>query len=87
MNQHDENIEVMKDLRARLDSVINKEDVKESSSIYPDAVKHKYVSFAKSAVRIAAGAALIAVPLEPWTTAAGVLIIIAEILGIVEEIV
>ena len=40
MNQHDENIEVMKDLRNRLDSVINKENNRKSLINYPDAIKH-----------------------------------------------
>ena len=38
---------------------------------HPDPIKHKYISFAKSAVRILAGA----------------LLILAEVLGIVEELV
>ena len=50
---------------------------------HPDPVKHKYISFAKSAVRIAAGAALCFSML--WY--AGALLILAEILGIVEELV
>jgi hypothetical protein len=44
---------------------------------------HFYVSIVKSAVRIAAGAALIMGSL----VVCGVLIILAEILGIVEELV
>ena len=51
---------------------------------YPDPVKHKYISFAKSAVRIAAGISLI------WPGSlmlAGLFLIAAEILGVVEEIV
>lgn len=44
---------------------------------------HFYVSIAKSAVRIAAGAALIMGAL----VVCGALIILAEILGIVEELV
>jgi hypothetical protein len=50
---------------------------------HPDPVKHKHISFAKSAVRIAAGGALCFGLL--WT--AGTLLILAEILGIVEELV
>jgi len=50
---------------------------------HPDPIKHKYISFAKSGVRIAAGAALCFGMF--WS--AGVLLILAEILGIVEEIV
>jgi hypothetical protein len=50
---------------------------------HPDPIKHKYISFAKSAVRIAAGVALCFGML--WY--AGALLILAEILGIVEELV
>ena len=50
---------------------------------HPDPIKHKYISFAKSGVRIAAGAALCFSMF--WY--AGALLILAEILGIVEEIV
>lgn len=49
----------------------------------PDPLKHKYISFAKSAVRIAAGVALCFSMF--WY--AGALLILAEILGIVEEMV
>ena len=51
---------------------------------HPDPIKHKYISFAKSAVRIAAGMFLI------WPQSlvlAGALLIAAEVLGVVEEIV
>lgn len=48
------------------------------------AKKHKYISFAKSAVRIAAGMFLV------WPGSivlAGAFIILAEVLGVVEEVV
>lgn len=50
----------------------------------PDPRWHQRISFVKSAIRIAAGIALI------WPQniiLAGVLIIVAEVLGIVEEVV
>ena len=50
---------------------------------HPDAKKHLYVSLAKSAVRIVAGVCLI-VGLPIWC---GVGLIVAETLGIVEEVV
>jgi hypothetical protein len=50
---------------------------------HPDPVKHKYISFAKSVVRIAAGSAL-CLGMIWW---AGALLILAEILGIAEELV
>lgn len=49
----------------------------------PDPVWHQRISFAKSALRIVAGATLIGEMF--WV--AGVLFIVAEVLGIVEEIV
>jgi hypothetical protein len=48
---------------------------------HPDPVKHKYISFAKSAVRIFAGIALCYGML--WW--AGSLLIAAEMLGVIEE--
>lgn len=50
---------------------------------HPDPIKHKYISFAKSGIRIAAGVALCFGMF--WY--AGSLLILAEILGIVEEMV
>jgi hypothetical protein len=55
----------------------------ESEYQHPDPIKHKYISFAKSGVRIAAGAALCFSMF--WY--AGALLILAEILGIAEELV
>ena len=49
----------------------------------PDPVKHKYISFAKSGLRIIAGLLLCAGQLF----AAGSLLILAEVLGIAEEMV
>jgi hypothetical protein len=49
----------------------------------PDPVKHKYISFVKSAFRIGAGIAL----LRGELITAGVLLIVAEFLGIYEEMV
>jgi hypothetical protein len=53
---------------------------------HPDPIKHKYISFAKSAVRILAGVAL-CLTLTPLLWYAGALLILAEILGILEELV
>ena len=49
----------------------------------PDPKLHQTISFAKSAIRIAAGCILMWGPV--W--GAGLLLIIAELLGIVEELV
>jgi hypothetical protein len=83
-NEYQKNIDAMKELRARIDKVL--ESQPESPDIeykHPDPIKHKYISFAKSGVRIAAGAALC----YSMFWYAGALLILAEILGIVEEIV
>lgn len=53
---------------------------------------HFYVSLVKSFVRIAAGTALVISAIEPFSAekfliAAGALLIVAELLGIVEEVV
>ena len=50
---------------------------------YPDPVKHKYISFVKSGLRILAGIFLC----YGFLWHAGGLLILAEILGIAEEIV
>lgn len=63
---------------------------KPTKSQLPDPRKHKYVSFAKSAVRIAAGLGLAGggwLELNPYIMYAGVLLVAAEVLGIVEELV
>ena len=57
---------------------------------HPNAFKHKVVSFVKSAVRIVAGFALAGggwLEMNPYIQAAGALLIVAELLGIVEELV
>lgn len=56
----------------------------------PDPVKHKYISFAKSGIRIVAGLALAGggwLEMNPYIQYAGVGLVLAEVLGIVEEIV
>jgi|APCry1669188879_1035177.scaffolds.fasta_scaffold216481_2 hypothetical protein len=56
---------------------------------HPDARLHLYISLIKSVVRMAAGVALIATLGEdhPFIVAAGVLLVVAEVLGIAEELV
>ena len=63
---------------------------KPSKAQLPDPRKHKYVSFAKSAVRIAAGLGLAGggwLERNPYLMYGGLLIVVAEIFGIVEELV
>jgi len=50
---------------------------------YPDAKKHKYISFIKSAFRIVAFVGLAYYEIQ----LAAILLIVAEIIGIVEELV
>jgi len=50
---------------------------------HPDATKHKYISFVKSAVRILAFVGLAYYEIQ----LAAILLIVAEIIGIVEELV
>jgi hypothetical protein len=61
----------------------NSADTQEVGYTHPDPIKHKYISFAKSAVRIAAGVALC----YGMFWYAGTLLILAEVLGVVEEMV
>lgn len=82
-SEFQKNIEAMKELRARIDKVLESQPVPDVDYKHPDPVKHKYISFAKSGVRIAAGAALC----YSMFWSAGTLLILAEILGIVEEMV
>jgi hypothetical protein len=63
---------------------------KPTKSQLPDPRKHKFVSFAKSAVRIAAGLGLAGggwLERNPYLMYGGVLLVVAEVLGIVEELV
>jgi len=83
MTEYEQNIEIMKDLRNRLDKVLDNTPAEPSTVKHPDARKHFYVSVVKSAVRIGAASALI----MGSFTLAGALFILAEILGIVEELV
>jgi hypothetical protein len=50
---------------------------------HPDPLKHKYISFAKSGLRILAGGLLCTGQLF----AAGAFLILAEVLGVAEELV
>jgi hypothetical protein len=61
----------------------NSADTQEVSYQHPDPIKHKYISFAKSGVRILAGVALC----YGMFWHAGSLLILAEVLGVVEELV
>ena len=83
MTEYEQNIEVMKDLRNRLDKVLTNTPTESSTINYPDAKKHLYISLVKSAIRIVAGGCLITGNL----LMAGVCLILAEVFGIFEELV
>lgn len=57
---------------------------------HPDPKLHRNISFAKSAVRIAAGAGVACggwLEMNPYLMYGGLLLVVAELLGIVEELV
>ena len=57
---------------------------------HPDPKLHQQISFVKSALRIAAGAGIACggwLEMNPYIMYGGVLVVVAEILGIVEELV
>ncbi len=57
---------------------------------HPDARKHKMISFVKSGFRIVAGLALAGggwLEMNPYIMWAGVILVVAEVLGIAEELV
>lgn len=84
MNQHEENIEVMKDLRARLDKVLESQPESKFNIQPKDTSKwHFRISLIKSGIRMGAAFRLI----QGDLLGAGILFIIAEALGIAEEIV
>jgi hypothetical protein len=83
MSNHSEAVEDIKKAKEALNS-LNYHDLKKSD--HPDPTKHKYISFIKSGFRIAAGIAL-ALAGPGYFQAAGCLLILAEVLGIAEEMV
>ena len=83
MNEYEQNREVMKDLRSRIDKVLADQPTQDTDYRHPDPIKHKYISFVKSGFRIAAGFALALGYLQ----GAGLLLVLAEVLGIAEEVV
>ena len=90
MSTHEEAVDAIKKAKNIVDALdFTTEGVDQSAVQHPDALKHKYVSFVKSGFRIVAGLALVVggVVSNPYILWAGVLLIIAELLGIVEELV
>jgi hypothetical protein len=83
MTDNEQNIEIMKDLRNRLDKVLDNTPTETSTVKHPDAKKHKYVSFLKSGIRIVACGFLAYYEIQ----VAAVLFAFAELLGVAEELV
>jgi hypothetical protein len=77
-SNHDEALEDILKAKAALNLAERTEEIK-----YPDAIKHKYISFVKSGFRILAGITLC---FGEFAVAGG-LLIVAEVLGIAEELV
>jgi hypothetical protein len=78
MSTHGEAVEDIKKAKNVIDHI-----PEETTQHYPDAKKHLYISLVKSVIRIGAGGALC----FGEFTIAGVLLIVAELLGIAEELV
>jgi len=91
MSTHEEAVDAIKKAKNIVDALdFTTESVDQSAVQHPDALKHKYVSFVKSGFRIVAGLALVvggSAGSNPYILWAGVLLIVAELLGIVEELV
>jgi hypothetical protein len=81
MSTHNEAVEDIKKAKDALDNV---------SNAGPKLLTHTSVSMIKSAVRIVAGLAIAGaglVSMNPYLQGGGLLLVIAEVLGIVEELV
>ncbi len=78
MSTHQEAVNDIKKAKNVIDHI-----PEETTQKYPDAKKHLYISLVKSIIRIGAGGCLI----QGNLLFAGGLLIFAEILGIVEELV
>jgi len=78
MSTHSEALEDIKKAKEALDSVSSTPEVE-----HPDPTKHRNISLVKSAFRIAAGFTLALGYLQ----GAGLLLVLAEVLGIAEELV
>jgi hypothetical protein len=84
MSTHDEAVKDIKKAKEALDTLSEKPEIR-----IPDPAKHFKLSMYNSAVRIVAGGALCAIGAysDVWLIVAGACIIVAEIIGIAEEMV
>ena len=87
MSTHGEAVEDIKKAVEALDAVNVTGD---NAVSHPDPKKHLYISLIKSGFRIAAGLALAGggwLEMNPYIQGAGLVLVLAEILGIAEELV
>lgn len=84
MSTHGEAVQDIKKAKEIFDS-----QAEEANARHPDPAKHFKLSMYKSAIRIIAGGVLCAIGAysDVWLIVAGACIIIAEIIGIAEEMV
>jgi len=90
MSTHGEAVEDIKKAKEVIDEADKKTLTYGELLGQPDPIKHKYISFVKSGFRILAGLALAVVGLDSgnhFIQGAGLLLVIAEVLGIAEELV
>jgi hypothetical protein len=90
MSTHEEAVDAIKKAKNIVDALDLTTYGEKYAEQYPDARKHKIISFVKSAVRIVAGLALAGggwLEMNPYIMYAGVFLVVAELLGIAEELV
>jgi hypothetical protein len=83
MSTFDEAVVDIKNARDAIDGLVTNQNPDNGETKHPDPKKHKYISFIKSGFRIIAGGALCFGDF----LVAGSLFIVAELLGIAEELV
>lgn len=83
MSSFDDAVIDIKNAKDAIDGLVANQNPENTEIKHPDAKKHLYVSLAKSFIRIVAGVCLV-VGFPVWC---GVGIIVAEALGILEELV
>ena len=86
MSSFEEAVVDIKNARDVVDGLVSNQNPDGSEMKHPDPKKHQYISFVKSVWRIIAGVALCFSP-DTYIMLAGASLVVAEILGIVEELV
>lgn len=90
MSTFDEAVVDIKSARDAIDGLVANQASQTKEVKHPDPTKHKYISFAKSGIRIIAGLTLVGggwLEMNPYIQAAGWALVVAEVLGIAEELV